>query len=101
MTIEYSPQDDYLRVTIGQPQESVAIAWPDEIYSVALVDPDSHLINAVEAPFFMEAIAQKATGSEFWGMIADLIRSGHTDVYIPPREERERTERALQGLVNA
>jgi hypothetical protein len=101
LDIEYSTEDDYLRVTIGQARPSIGISWPDEIYSIAMVDPDSHLINAVEAPFFMETLGDKEPKKELWAMIVRLIKAGRTSVYIPPREERERTERAFQGLVRA
>ena len=99
--IEYSPEDDYLRVTIGQPRPSIGISWPDDIYSVAMIDPESHQINALEAPFFMEMLGDKEPKRELWEMVARLIREGHTSVYIPPRAERERTGRAIQSLVGA
>ena len=101
LDIEYSVEDDYLRLTIGPAKPSIAITWPDEIYSVAMIDPDSHLISALEAPFFMESLGNREPKQELWAMIIGLIKAGHTSVYIPPREDRERTERAFQGLVRS
>ena len=97
--IEYSTEKDYLRITIGKPRASIGLAWPDEMYSVVLFDPDSYEIQALEAPFFLETLGNKKPKKEFWEVVMGLIKEGRTSVYIPPRAERERTEQAMQNLV--
>jgi hypothetical protein len=99
MEIEYSSDEDYLRISVGPPRVSVSLTLPDDIYAVVLFDPDTYKINAVEVPFFMERIEETQSKVEFWKMFVDFIKDGRTSVYIPPLNQFERTERAFEELV--
>jgi len=101
LAVDYSREDDYVRIAIGAPRPSISVSMPDEPYAVLMIDPDTFNINAIEAPFFMEGMKAAKSKGEFWRVVATLIEEGRTSVYIPPREQRERTERALRELALA
>jgi hypothetical protein len=98
MTIEYSPDDDYLTITLGAPGESVSVPSAEGVY--LLVDPDSGELNALEIPFFQETYQQGNLKGEFWKLAAEWLEAGHTTVHIPPRWE-ERAEEAFRDLIPA
>ena len=101
--INYSREDDYLRVQIGKPRESVALTTHDgPLYVAVLVEPDSAKISALEVPFFLELATKMRKNSrhyDFWKMIEDIVRaSDEVTAYIPPRQTWERAGRALAEL---
>jgi hypothetical protein len=101
MEIDYSPEDDYLRVTIGRLRSCESVPQDDAMGSVFLVEPETAEIAAVEVPFFRERLRRVSPSGDFWRLIASLIERGHNYVYIPPTAEAEATERALGNLVSA
>ena len=99
MEISYSKDADYLRITIGAPQESVAVSWKDQVYKVVYYDPDTYQIKAFESPFFLEQLGGEEPKQELWRFVLKLIEQGKTTVYILPRAERELAEQGLQDLI--
>jgi hypothetical protein len=51
LEIDYSPEDDYLRITVGEPRESLSIGLHGVLKAVFLYDPETFEITALEAPF--------------------------------------------------
>jgi hypothetical protein len=101
LEVKYSPDEDYLRITIGKPRESVAVSLRDGLYFVLLYDPDTFETNAFEVPFFTERLEKAQPKADFWRLIAELLDRMGPHVYIPPLEETKRAERALRDLVLA
>lgn len=98
LELHYSPEDDYLTVTVGEPRESVSI--PAGVVYI-LVDPDSGKINALEVPFFVENFKSGKVEGDFWEIAYRLVEAGHSTVYIPAKKEQERAGTAFKDLVPA
>jgi hypothetical protein len=103
LEIDYSSEDDFLRVTIGKPRPSLSIGLRDELRSIVLYDPDTFEVTAVEVPFFMERVSNAASLPEIWRLIAGLVkkRASAASVYVPAVRETKRTIEAFRELVLA
>jgi hypothetical protein len=103
LEIDYSSEDDYLRITIGEPRESLSIGLQDSLKAIVLYDPDTFEITALEVPFFMERLSKAGSTPEFWLLVAELIkkRSSAAAVYIPAARESRRTGEAFRDLMLA
>ena len=99
--IDYLPEDDYLRIIIGAPAESISITYRDPLYFSLMVDPETHKVNALEVPGFMASLKKMkpSPARDFWTVIAEIVseREG-VSVYFPSRQTREKAERALLDL---
>ena len=98
--IDYSPDEDYLRVIFGVPNISETLSAIDgEMYVVFLIDPDSNLLNGVEVPNFIKTYRSSKRVKEFWKLTAELIESHGPTIYVPPEAETERAGQAVGDLI--
>ena len=98
LKLEYSADDDLLWVGIGPRRENVGMSLDDDLRTVLFFDPETHKINGVEVLFFMRRIKKAKDGIEFWRLIVDILETGESSVYIPPRTGHERLTDALGAL---
>jgi len=98
MEVQYSAEDDYLRITLGSPRPSISLPVENGVY--LLVDSDTGELNAIEVPFFVETYHAGALKSEFWRLAFEWISVGNTTSYIPAKWEQKADEafRALVGV---
>jgi hypothetical protein len=98
--IDYSPDEDYLRVIFGVPDISETLSAIDgEMYVVFLIDPDSYLLNGVEVPNFMKTYRSSKRVKVFWSLTAELIESHGPRIYVAAEAETERAGRAVGDLI--
>ena len=102
--IEYDSELDYLRLTIGEPRESLAISLKDGVFqSLLLYDPATYFVLGFEVPFFKEKLQRDPPKGDFLWSLAELLeKSGDgTRIRIPSGKESARIERAFRDLVRA
>ena len=99
LDIEYSADDDFLHITIGQPRPSEAVSTNEQFPYVLLFDPESYEITAIEAPFFLESLRRHGHEVDFWSFLADLIERSGPRIFIPPAADGERAEQGLSRLL--
>jgi hypothetical protein len=103
LEIDYSSEDDFLRVTVGEPRPSLSAGLRDDLRSIVLYDPDTFEITAVEVPFFMERVSHASSVPEIWRLISELVkkRSSAATVFVPAARETKHTIEAFRDLVLA
>jgi hypothetical protein len=99
LEIDYVADQDKLYVTLGDPRPSEALSLGDGTHAVMLLDPETHEVTGLEAPFFMEDFEKSKHESGFWRVVVDLIQSRGHFIYIPPEKDIRNTEAALAALL--